>query len=260
MLELKNVELIAIDGLSDRNFERLNDSVKALEYSSKDINFKSIKILSPEKPKNLPKKIQWCETKTFDYKYYSIFCLRDLMDYIESDYFILVQSDGFILNPNKWTDKFLDYDFIGSPECPNRKLPNYYEWVIEKFPKNFECGWNGGFTIRSYRLMECIKKLNLNLDDMVMDENEDHIISYTIRNELEELGCKFPPFDISCQFGYPANAMKFDYDKYKENHKNPFIENWGLHNPDNSFGFHHHKYIDDYFKEIEDNILKSTIY
>ena len=54
--------------------------------------------------------------------------------------------------------------------------------------------------------------------------------------------------------------MKFDYDKYKENHKNPFIENWGLHNPDNSFGFHHHKYIDDYFKEIEDNILKSTIY
>ena len=43
---------------------------------------------------------------------YSEFCIRDLVKYVDTDFVLIVQHDGFVLNPNSWNDKFFDYDYI----------------------------------------------------------------------------------------------------------------------------------------------------
>ena len=43
------------------------------------------------------------------------FFISDLHNYFDTDYVLTFQSDGFILNPDAWTDEFFDYDYIGAP-------------------------------------------------------------------------------------------------------------------------------------------------
>lgn len=38
-----------------------------------------------------------------------------LDSYIETPHVLVVQYDGFILNPDAWTDEFLEYDYVGAP-------------------------------------------------------------------------------------------------------------------------------------------------
>jgi len=48
MLNLDNVTLVALASI------RIDNNLKALEYSSKDIKFGAVKLVSHEKPDNLP--------------------------------------------------------------------------------------------------------------------------------------------------------------------------------------------------------------
>jgi hypothetical protein len=38
---------------------------------------------------------------------YSNFMIRDLNDYIDTAYALVIQWDGFVVNPAAWTDEFL---------------------------------------------------------------------------------------------------------------------------------------------------------
>ncbi len=57
MLNLPNVTLVAMTSVG------IEPTIKALEYSCKDINFGAVKLISHEKPNNLPDNIQFepCE-------------------------------------------------------------------------------------------------------------------------------------------------------------------------------------------------------
>ncbi len=46
---------------------------------------------------------------------YSLFLLKELAARIRTDHVLIVQWDGFILDPFAWRDEFLDYDYIGAP-------------------------------------------------------------------------------------------------------------------------------------------------
>jgi hypothetical protein len=46
---------------------------------------------------------------------YSYFCTYNLSKYVEGTHCLIVQPDGFILNPKAWTNSFLKYDYIGAP-------------------------------------------------------------------------------------------------------------------------------------------------
>jgi glycosyltransferase involved in cell wall biosynthesis len=41
--------------------------------------------------------------------------IRELPKYIDTDFFMTVQTDGYVLNGSAWTDEFLNYDLIGAP-------------------------------------------------------------------------------------------------------------------------------------------------
>ncbi len=133
-LKLRNVTLIGVDC---KNFKRL---ALAADISSKEIQFGEIKLLTSLETKD-PRavKIKSISSK----KSYSEFLVKELYKYVDTDYALIIQYDGFILNPNAWDDSFLKYDYIGAP---------WYHF------KNLRVG-NGGFSLRSKKLLELAAKV-----------------------------------------------------------------------------------------------------
>ena len=111
-----------------------------------------------------------------------------LPEIIENEYVLIFQWDGFPLNPNKWKDEFLDFDYIGAP------IGN---WM-----------GNGGFSLRSKKLFNALKKLRITVDlTNPFDQPEDQIICIHKRNLLESDGIKFAPFNIASQFSYQSGQI-----------------------------------------------------
>jgi hypothetical protein len=167
---LDNVTLCCIDCID------LNRSMNALMRSSLNLKFKSIKLLS-SKSANHPKinftKIPYLCSKLE----YSDFVLKSLNNYIDTDFVLIVQWDGFILNHNAWDDEFLKYDYIGAPWA--------WDYVVG----------NGGFSLRSKKLLEMTQNFHFQ-----HNLNEDHMICRIYRNDFENLGIKFAPYEIAKQF------------------------------------------------------------
>ena len=52
------------------------------------------------------------DPKITSLKTYSKFCLTELPSLITTDFVLIIQLDGYILNMDAWKDTFLDYDYI----------------------------------------------------------------------------------------------------------------------------------------------------
>lgn len=89
-IKLLNVTLVGIDCVDVQRIQ------KALDISSQDIEFGAVKLLT-----SLPTDdVRKVEIKNLDsIEKYSEFCIRDLVTYIETEFVLIVQYDGFILNP-----------------------------------------------------------------------------------------------------------------------------------------------------------------
>ena len=105
MLNLNNITLLCMSSVS------IDLSIKALLRSSEKINFGDIKFVSHEKPLNLDNKIKFCYIDKInsldDYSYKMIY---QLDKYVDTDYVLVIQSDGYVINPHLWQDNFLNYD------------------------------------------------------------------------------------------------------------------------------------------------------
>lgn len=111
---------------------------------------------------------------------YSHFFIKKLHDHIDTEFVLVIQYDGFILNPNAWTDEFLTYDYIGAP------------WWYED---GNNVG-NGGFSLRSKKLLKILA------EDVFIQEHhpEDHHIARTYGNYLMSKGVVFAPEEIASKF------------------------------------------------------------
>jgi hypothetical protein len=100
----------------------------------------------------------------------------------------VIQYDGFILNPDAWCDEYLDYDYIGAA------------W------DELDDGWivgNGGFSLRSKRLLALLQTDDTILDPTALDPPdapEDWYICVMIREYLEAHGIRFAPVDLAKRF------------------------------------------------------------
>jgi hypothetical protein len=118
-------------------------------------------------------------------KDYEELVLFDLIKIINKD-FLIIQWDGFVLNPAQWQQEFLDYDYIGAP--------HFVDSILQV--------GNGGFSYRSIRLMEALEGL---LDRKVwLSESwpEDLLICCKYRDHLERKGVKFAPLEIARRFAF----------------------------------------------------------
>jgi len=107
---------------------------------------------------------------------------------VKTDHVLIFQYDGFILNPSAWTDEFLRYDYVGAP------------W---HGPGSPQVGGNGGFSLRSKRLLDLIGKNYRKIGGQIFPE--DLWICEKARPFLEKEGIKFAPKEISSIFSKEGN-------------------------------------------------------
>lgn len=216
MIELKNITLIAIDGRGD-DF----NTIKALKYSSNNIKFENIKYINSGE-----KQIKFGETVKIDklnWNDYNKFCLVELINHVDTDHILLIQNDGFVVNPDRWTDNFLKYDYLGAPWPMQNLQVNLPRWpiVLTQFNKNktvYQIG-NGGFTLRTKKLLQETKKL---YEPNLYGIPEDILISIYFREKMEIENLKFCS-DIDFASLFSCEATNINGKKYSSN---------------NSFGFH----------------------
>ena len=187
LLSLPNVTLIAID-------DRLDGIIKAADISCEDIEFGAVKLLSCT-PSDDPRVIK--TDKLGSKEAYSRFLMSDIVDYIDTEYFMTIQADGWICDGKKWDNSWLQYDYIGSP------------WYFHT--DGMQVG-NGAASLRTKRLHRIIKddpKIFPTNDKWIREFQCDHNICRIYRPYLEkEYGIKFAPVEVAEKFGIEAFGRK----------------------------------------------------
>ncbi len=175
---LPNVTLIGIDCT---HIDRL---MMAADISTEEISFGSVKLLTSQES-NDPRVIKIPHISSVEF--YSDFIIKDLHKYIDTEFALVFQADGFILNPSAWSDSFLAYDYIGAP---------WYHLG------DLRVG-NGGFSLRSKKLIDWLavnyKKIRVKINP------EDVFISKFARLYLEQAGMVFAPESVASQFSFEGN-------------------------------------------------------
>jgi len=190
-LQLPNVTLVTVD---TRDTE---EALQALLYSAQHIDFAQIKLLSSYTPFCKDKRISieripnitniddWCH-----------FIVYNLHEYIQTDFVLLIHTDGFVVNPAEWRPAFLEYDYIGSPW----PLPTD-DFSYRDIKGNIIRVGNS-VSIRSKKLLELPSKLNI---PWVADHgffNEDGFLCCTNRHLLEANGVRYAPIEVAKYFAH----------------------------------------------------------
>jgi len=190
--KLENVTLLGIDCI---NTERL---IQASEICQKSFDFASVKLLT-SLPSDNPDVIRIQPISSVEE--YSKFIIADLDKYVETSHVLVIQYNGFILDPNAWTDGFLKYDYIGAPW-------KVADWSVTDygFPKEllgkFIVG-NGGFSLRSKKFTSlCAKFAKENLFKKY--HPEDVTICVHNRKLMEDNGILFALVELAQKFSYEA--------------------------------------------------------
>ncbi|MBP7496983.1 MAG: hypothetical protein KA792_04895 [Bacteroidales bacterium] len=208
MLNLNNITLTIIDGINPPDL-----CLKTLLYCSKDIKFHAIKLFSFAKPSTKLKNIEFIKINKLNLAQYNEFILRELYKYIYSDFCLLVQTDGFIINPHLWNYDFLKYDYIGAPwpddyDWINKQKPEQRHSIIQNYQKGIGRVGNGGFSLRSKKLLN----LSANAPFLINDLPEDNYICMHYIDYFLNLGITFAPPSLAADFSLenPVKEKTFD--------------------------------------------------
>jgi len=180
-LQLSNVTLLIADSVNAKG------AINVLEHCKNLCDFGAVKLLTDieidyEHKVTIPKLNSLVA--------YSIFMLTKCKDYFDTDHVLIVQRDGFILNPEAWNAAWLEYDYIA---------PLFVQ--VDKVG-------SGGFSLRSKKCMEDIAKITPEWDwtqseadriQNIMNYYEDGVISYS------GLDFKFAPLEEAAKFASGGN-------------------------------------------------------
>lgn len=184
MLNLENVTLLGVDCV---NIDRL---INAADISQKQVRFHSVKLLTHLDVDD--ERIITIE-RLDSLEAYSEFMIKELLKFVDTEFVLIIQYDGFVINPKRWSNEFLKYDYIGAPVF----------WGMG----------NGGFSLRSKKLLQALK--NIKLDNGY--HPEDFKICKDYKSQLESKGIRFAPNEV---------AQKFSVENKKWNAQ------FGFHNAD----------------------------
>lgn len=197
-LKLNKVTLLGIDCVDPIRLQRIMD------LCEEKIIFAKSKLLTS---KNINDRRIIKIKEICSHKQYSQFCLSDLKDHVDTEFVLLVQWDGFILNPNSWTDEFLDCDYVGAP------------WVVKDWSINdfgFPNDWrgrrvvgNGGFCIKSRKFLEVSTEL-FKSGKIHYFHPEDIAVSVWYRYLFMERGIKFANVELARKFAFEGGDDKYN--------------------------------------------------
>ena len=175
----------------------IQSTANALLISSEFCKFNSIKLLSPTKPLKLKSSIEHISIPPMNFYGYSKFMIEELYKYVDTKFCLVVQADGFVINPNMWTSQFLDYDYIGAP------WQSYVESNKGRIHLNNNRVGNGGFSLRSKKLIDICSQIKF---DKLNTElwPEDLLICHVLHKEMCNSGIRFSPLDLASKFSIEA--------------------------------------------------------
>lgn len=134
---------------------------------------------------------------------YSNFCIKELYQYFDTEYCLVIQHDSWVLDEDSWDDVFYNYDYIGAP------------WVYEH-GRNIG---NGGFSLRSKKLCTILAT-----DPLIeVCHPEDQSIGILYRGYLERTyNIKFPEESVADKFSFELKAPTQSTFGFHSFHHNPY--------------------------------------
>ena len=220
MSDFTKITVVSVTGLQSL----ADGALLAIEQSMRSLPGSRGLLMSPARPTHLPNDIMHIAVKPFGYLEYSLFMLYALGEFIRTEFVLVVQNDGWVLNGSNWREEFFNYDYLGAPVHLARVThagQSSYRYGFEWLPylNNPECRveniYNGGFSLRSKRLLEAPRKLGLEFKipvpgvcpgppfalhwqgEMVL---EDVWLCLTVRSDLEDCGLRLPNLGVAREF------------------------------------------------------------
>jgi hypothetical protein len=188
LLELPQVTLCCVDAINHRL------ALRALERCRNSIRFARTVFLTDALPADVdvPLDIDVVRTGPItSHEDYSRIVLKNLLPHVRTSHVLLVQWDGYVINPDRWQTAFLENDYIGAP-WPGK----------DGNPRSVG---NGGFSLRSRRLLEALQDDRFEL----MTNTEDVTICGIHKPRLvSEFGIRFADVDLAKQFSFEMGALR----------------------------------------------------
>ena len=182
MRELPSVTLACVDTVNHAL------AVRALVRSRASLRFAATVFVTDEIPADLhvPQGIEVRRIAPLaSREAYSHFVLKSLLTYVATAHVLLIQWDGYVVNPAAFDPAFLECDYIGA------------KWFW--FNDGMRVG-NGGFSLRSRKLLEALQDPRIQLV-----EAEDITIGRAHRPLLErDYGIRYADDALADRFAFEA--------------------------------------------------------
>ena len=148
MLELSSVTLCCLDTANPEL------ALRALRYSTSEIRFARTLFLT-DRARDVPGIEVRVVAPLESREGYSAFVLKTLVEHIDTAHVLLIQWDGYVINPAAWRDEFLACDYIGA------------KWFWHTKPQHAQHDamrvGNGGFSLRSRKLLVALQDPRIEL-------------------------------------------------------------------------------------------------
>ncbi|OOZ38028.1 DUF5672 family protein [Solemya elarraichensis gill symbiont] len=115
---------------------------------------------------------------------------------------LVIQRDGFVLNPHLWQEQFYEYDYIGAPWPPHIELKDSLGRCVRV--------GNGGFSLRSKKLLTLPSELSLPFEEKDGLLNEDVLLCASFKTTLEQHGVRFAPVDVARWFSHEQEVKEIE--------------------------------------------------
>jgi hypothetical protein len=183
-LELHDVTLCAVDSINPAL------AARALDISMSQCTFGDAILFTQEAVPTSARCVPIAPLQSREA--YSAFMLKQLVGHITTPWVLVVQWDGYVLDASRWSDAFLEYDYIGAS----------WPWHRDGMAVG-----NGGFSLRSTRLLEALANDRFQIPAGGV---EDVLVCRTWRPILEaDYGIRFAPVDVAGRFAYERARLHF---------------------------------------------------
>lgn len=209
-MDHKNLTVVAVYGHNNGA-----SAIPAIQKSMQELPGSRGLLLSLERPANLPENIDHCPIFFLDYHQYSWFVMYSLHNFIETDYVLIVQDDGWVIDGKNFLPEYYNYDYIGAPtHCALTKDLFHYNWSWTKIDEPMYVIQNGGFSFRSKRFLEAPCKHGIMHSTFSVQPfcNEDVQLTSFLRNNLQAVGMKYAPLEVAKNFAVEYFAPGFHDD------------------------------------------------
>jgi hypothetical protein len=184
-------------------------------------------LLTPERPRPLLDGIEHQPIQPLGYLDYGLFVMYALHALIPTEFALIVQDDGWVLNGDQWSPEFFNHDLIGAPIHLARVVMHtgqsavfkHFKWLehLGQPDRRVDIVLNGGFTLRSKRLLKAPSALGLPFVlppatglqgprwTMVWDGDpqlEDVHLCLHMRQALLGAGIRFAPLELARRFAF----------------------------------------------------------